>query len=149
MAERLVKRFSSIEKLREASRDDLISVPTIGPKIADSIISFFKLKRNIDIIEKLSQAGVNMEEKQPERDQGELPLSGMEFVITGKLESFSRETAEERIKELGGTAKSDVTKKTRYLVVGADPGSKLEKAKSMGIEQIDESKLLKMLGQKD
>ena len=149
MAERLAARFPSIEKLRNASREELISVPTIGPKIADSLISFFKLKRNIEIIDKLSKAGVNMEEKQSEKDQGDLPLAGNEFVITGKLESFSRETAEERIKELGGAAKSDVTKNTRYLVVGVDPGSKLEKAKSMGIEQINEAQFLKILGQKD
>ena len=75
-------------------------------------------------------------------------MAEQEFVITGKLEKFSRETAEELIRTLGGTAKSDVTKKTTYLVVGLEPGSKLAKARTLGIKEISESELLAMLGQK-
>jgi DNA ligase (NAD+) len=79
---------------------------------------------------------------------GNLPLEGREFVITGKLISFSREEAEERIKALGGSAKSDITRKTNYLVVGEDPGSKVARAQAMGIKQISEDELLDLLGLK-
>ena len=145
MAERLVKQFTSVDELEKASFDDLTSIPTIGPKITDSILSFFKLERNRLIVEKLKKAGVQLKQETAAKT-GNLPLSGLEFVITGKLQSFSREDAEERIKALGGAAKSDVTKNTTYLVVGEDPGSKLAKAQAMGIKQIDEEELLKILG---
>jgi DNA ligase (NAD+) len=143
MAERLVKRFLSIDDLQSASFEELTSVSTIGPKIAESVLSFFKVERNKVIIDKLRKAGVRLAQK--EITAGRRTLEGMEFVITGKLKSFSREEAEERIKSLGGSAKSDVTKKTNYLVVGEDPGSKVERAQTMGIKQIDENDLLRML----
>jgi DNA ligase (NAD+) len=79
------------------------------------------------------------------KETGGGTLKGTEFVITGKLESMSRPEAEEKIKELGGVAKSDVTRKTDYLVVGADPGSKLERAREMGIKIINESEFFKLL----
>lgn len=144
MAERLVKSFPSIEELEKASLEDLTSVPTIGPKIGESVLSFFKLERNRRIIDRLQKFGVRLAQETP-APAGKLPLEGLEFVITGRLESFSREEAEERIKSLGGSAKSDVTKKTTYLVVGADPGSKLTRAQALGIKQIDENELLKLL----
>ena len=142
MAERLVKRFASIDELEKATFEELTSVPTVGPKIADSILSFFKLERNKFIINKLKIAGVKLEQKA--QGTGKLPFEGLEFVITGKLQSFSREEAEERIKSLGGNAKADVTKKTNYLVVGEDPGSKVGRAQAMGVKQIDENDLLRM-----
>jgi DNA ligase (NAD+) len=147
MAERLVKQFPSIDALEKASRDDLMSVPTIGPKIADSVISFFKLERNRLIVDKLRKAKVNIEQK-VKKTQG-LPLEGLEFVLTGKLLSFSREEAEERIRSLGGSAKGDVTKKTDYLVVGEDPGLKVARAQSLGIKQIGETDLVKILKQEN
>jgi DNA ligase (NAD+) len=143
MAERLVNKFPSIDELENASLEDLTSVPTIGPKIAKSVKAFFELKRNQEIIRKLKDAHVRLRETKT--DIRNLPLSGLEFVITGKLESFSREEAEERIKVLGGTAKSDVTKKTNYLVVGTDPGSKVDRARELEIKQIEEKELLTIL----
>mgnify|MGYP001028475322 CR=1 FL=1 len=144
MAELLAKHFGSMDRLQNASREELLSIPTVGPKIADSIIAFFGQEENRRIIERLRKAGVRLEEEivKPE----ELPLAGMEFVITGRLETFSRQEAEARIKALGGTAKSDVTKKTTYLVVGADPGSKLAHAQALGTKQLTEEQLLKLLG---
>ncbi len=147
MAERLVKRFPSIDELEKASLEELMSVPTIGPKIAESVISFFQVERNRQIVEKLREAGVQMQMKVPAKAE-DLPLAGLEFVITGKLQSFSREEAEEKIKALGGAAKSDVTKKTNYLVVGEDPGSKVGRAQALGIKQINETELLEMLERK-
>jgi DNA ligase (NAD+) len=147
MADRLVKRFPSIEALMKATENDLISVPTIGPKITESILDFFKLERNRLIIDKLNRAGVTLRQETQAGPEN-LPLAGMEFVITGKLLTFSREEAEEKIKALGGSAKSDITRKTRYLVVGEDPGSKVARAQAQGVPQITEDELLKMLGVK-
>jgi DNA ligase (NAD+) len=147
MAERLVKHFNSLEQLEKATRDELMSVSTIGPKIADSIIDFFKLERNNNIIRNLRAAGVRLQQENSV-NTGNLPLSGKEFVITGKLQSFSREEAEEKIKALGGSAKSDLTQKTSYLVVGEEPGSKLARARALGIQQLNEGQLLELLGLK-
>jgi len=142
-AEVLAERFGSIDKLSEASKDELMAIEAIGPKIADSILAFFKQEENRKIIQGLREAGVKMAEKVKTEA---LPLDGQEFVITGRLESLSRQEAEEKIKALGGTAKDNVTKKTTYLVVGADPGgNKLAKANELGTEQIDEKELLRIL----
>ncbi len=145
MAELLAKHFSSIDRLSNASREELMSVPTVGPKIADSIVAFFQQEANRNIIERLRKAGVRLEEEaKPE----ELPLAGMEFVITGRLEALTRQEAEAGIKELGGSTGSSVTKKTTYLVVGTDPGSKLAKAQTLGTKQLTEEQLLHLLRQR-
>ena len=145
-AELLAKSFGSIDRLAKATKEDLEAIDSIGPKIADSIIAYFKNEENHRIIEKLKAAGVLP--KPVETKEKELPLTGLEFVLTGKMQSFSRPQAEEKIKALGGSAKSDVTKKTNYLVAGEEAGSKLERARQMGIEVIDEAKLLRMLEKK-
>jgi DNA ligase (NAD+) len=146
IAERLVKSYSSIDALANASREELMTVPTIGPKIADSVYTFFKLDRNQELIRKLKNARVQLSQNIIETAQ--LPLSQIEFVITGKLQSLSREDAEQKIRDLGGSTKSDVTRKTRYLVVGEDPGSKVSRARELGIQEIDEAELLRLLGMK-
>lgn len=144
-AELLARHFNSIDGLRDASRDELMRVSAVGPKIADSIIAFFRQGENRRIIQKLEKAGVikKLEEALPEVK--ELPLAEQEFVITGRLEAFARPEAEARVKELGGLAGSSVTKKTTYLVVGADPGSKLDKARSLGIRLLNEEEFLQLL----
>jgi len=146
MAEILAQQFGSIDRLANASQEELLSIPTVGPKIAESIITFFRQEENRRIIERLKEAGVRLEEEAIKPQ--ELPLAGQEFVVTGRLEAFSRQEAEARIKALGGTAKSDVTRKTTYLVVGADPGSsKLARAQELGIERIDEKEFRRRVGQ--
>ncbi len=145
-AELLAGQFHSLDELAEASREQLMSVETIGPKIADSITAFFRQEANQDIIKRLREAGVKLEEK-PVKARA-LPLAGTEFVLTGTLEAFSRKEAEERIKALGGTVGSSVTRKTTYLVVGADPGSKLEKARSLGIKTLNEAEFRQLLERK-
>ena len=132
--------------MANASREELVSVPAIGPKIADSIIAFFKQQENRDIIERLRAAGVRLEEK--EAKPGELPLAGQEFVITGRLEAFSRQEAEARIKALGGAAKDNVTRKTSYVVVGVEPGSKLARAQALGTKQLNEEEFCHLLEEK-
>jgi len=143
-AEILASEFHSLDALANASRERLMSIPTIGPKIADSIIAFFRQEANRNIIRKLKEAGVRLEEEAAAKPEA-LPLSGMEFVLTGTLAAFPRKEAEERIKALGGTTGSSVTKKTTYLVVGADPGSKLAKAQQLGTKILNEEEFLELL----
>ena len=143
----LAEHYKDLDDLSNAGREKLMTVASIGPKIADSITAFFHEERNRVILEKLRRAGVW---PQQEVAQQGLPLSGQEFVITGTLQAFSREEAHSRIKALGGTAKDNVTKNTTYLVVGADPGeNKLIRARALGTAQINEEKLLAILGQKN
>ncbi|MCL0094404.1 NAD-dependent DNA ligase LigA, partial [Dehalococcoidales bacterium] len=143
MAEILAKYFGSIDGLARASREELLSIPTVGPKIADSIVAFFRQEENRHIIKRLKEVGVRLEEAviKPEA----LPLAGMEFVITGRLEAFTRQEAEAKIKALGGSIGSSVTRKTTYLVVGAEPGSKLARAQALGIKQLSEGEFLNLL----
>jgi DNA ligase (NAD+) len=139
-ADLLAEHFTSIDALAKASTDKLLAIPSIGPKIADSILAFFRQEQNQRIIEKLSRAGVKLR-----ADEGiikELPLSGFEFVITGRLESCTRQDAEARIKALGGKAGSDITRRTTWVVVGTDPGSKLARADTLGIEKLNEEQFL-------
>ena len=145
MAEILAKEFHSVDKLANASRERLTSIPAIGPKIADSVTTFFIQEENKKIIQRLKDAGVNPkgEKTKPE----ELPLARQEFVITGTLATFTRQEAEAQIKALGGTTRDNVTQKTTYLVAGADPGSKLARARALGIEQLTEEEFLKKLRQ--
>jgi DNA ligase (NAD+) len=142
-AELLAEHFNSIDELAEASRDKLQEIPSIGPKIADSILAFFRQKQNQKIIDKLRKAGVKLEAEKAKR--GDLPLAGLDFVITGRLETFPREEAEAKIKELGGKAGSDVNRKTSYLVVGEDPGSKLARAQALGTRTLTEKEFLELL----
>jgi DNA ligase (NAD+) len=145
-AELLAEQFHSIDQLAEASQEELSTIPSIGPKIAESIVAFFRQKGNRRIIEKLRKAGVRLErEEVKEAKPEELPLAGLEFVLTGKLESFSRSEAEAKIKALGGKAGSDVTRKTSYVIVGTDPGSKLAKAEKLGIKKLSEAEFLDLL----
>jgi DNA ligase (NAD+) len=148
-ADLLAEHFDSLDNLAKASEEDLRSIPSIGPRIAESIIAFFRQEGNRQIIEKLRKAGVKLKrEKVKEAQAEELPLAGLEFVLTGKLESLSRSEAEAKIKALGGTAGSDVTRKTSYVVVGADPGSKLAKAQKLGTKTLNETEFLELLNKR-
>ena len=109
---------------------------------------FFSREENRDIIRRLHEAGVRMTAE--ESPQSDLPLTGREFVVTGKLESSSRPEAEEKIRALGGTAKGSVTRNTTYLVIGEEPGvSKITQADKWGTQKITEEDLLRLLEGKD
>ena len=145
-AELLAEHFASIDALARASEEELSTISSIGPKIAEGIVTFFRQEGNKQIIEKLRKAGVRLQREKGEQVKpADLPLAGLEFVLTGKLESFPRSEAEARIKALGGKAGSDVTEKTSYVVVGADPGSKLAKAQKLGTKTLSEAEFLKLL----
>ena len=145
-AELLAQHFAGIDALAKASEEDLSAISSIGPRIAEGIVTFFRQEGNKQIVEKLRKAGVKLErEKGKEARPGNLPLAGLEFVLTGKLDSFSRPEAEAKIKALGGKAVSDVTRKTSYVVVGADPGSKLGKARKLATKTLTEVEFLELL----
>ena len=143
-AEVLASHFGSIDRLAAATAEELQEIPSIGPKIAQSIIFFFRQEDNKKVIDKLREANLKLSSDDNIATR-ELPLSGQEFVITGKLNSFPRHMAEARLRALGASTGSSVTKKTTSLVVGADPGSKLDKARSLGVTIIEEHELLKLL----
>jgi DNA ligase (NAD+) len=145
-ADLLAEHFDSLDDLAKASEEDLRSILSIGPRIAESIVAFFRQEGNKQIIEKLRKAGVKLKrEKVKEVQSQALPLAGLEFVLTGKLESLSRSEAEAKIKALGGKAGSDITRKASYVVVGADPGSKLAKAQKLGTKTLSEAEFLELL----
>lgn len=143
MAQTLAGKFRTMDAIANASREELLNISAIGPKIADSITAFFQVEQNREIIRRLKEAGVKMEETAAAA-QG-LPLSGKEFVLTGTLQAFSRQQAEAKIKELGGSTKDNVTRKTSYVVVGADPGSKRDRAVAMGIQILNEKEFLDLI----
>lgn len=145
-AENLVRRFSGLRSLSAASLEDLSEVEGIGPVIASSLRGFFGERTNLDLLDRLERAGVKTELAVEERQTAAGPLEGRKFVLTGTLGSMSRPEAEELIKSRGGVASGSVSQKTDYLVVGAEPGSKLDKAKKLGVTILDERAFLGLLG---
>ncbi len=143
-AQFLADHFGSLDKLEKANVDELLEVEEVGPKIAESIAAFFAEKRNREVLEKLRDAGLKFEKKKAARRESS-PLEGKQFVLTGTLPNYSRDEAQKMIEDAGGRVTGSVSKKTDYVVVGAEPGSKLDKAKSLGITTIDEGELLKLL----
>jgi DNA ligase (NAD+) len=131
----LADHFHSIDELRKADLTTLTAIPEIGPKIAESIVRFFRDRRNLEIIEQLRQANVRLS---AERRAARGPLSGKTYVITGTLSRYTREEAKQLIEAKGGTVASSVSKHTTALIVGESPGSKLEKAKELGIPTMSE-----------
>lgn len=139
----LARHFGSLEKLRQSSLEELTDIHEIGPKMAQSIVSFFREEQNLKVIDKLIKAGVRMEEELPE--VGEQPLAGKTFVLTGGLEMFSRKEAQEVIEKLGGKVSGSVSKKTDYVVAGVDPGSKYDKAVQLGLNILNEQQFKELL----
>jgi len=140
----LADSFGSIEKLQKASEEELQSAYEIGPRIAQSVVRFFRDKRNMEVIEKLKKAGVTLEVKEHEK-QVRGALAGKTFVLTGALTNFTREEAKAMIEEHGGKVSSSLSKKTDYVIVGAEPGSKYDKAKALGIKILGEEEFMKLI----
>ncbi|HHU85388.1 MAG: NAD-dependent DNA ligase LigA [Pelotomaculaceae bacterium] len=133
----LAGRYKSMEALMTAREDDLVAIPEIGPKIAAAIVDFFAGKENRQVLEKLVQAGVNTRDAGAGTGGGG-PLSGKVFVLTGTLESFSRQEAREEVEKRGGKVSSSVSRNTDYVVAGEKPGSKYEKAVALGVKALTE-----------
>ena len=140
----LATHFGSLDKLAKATEEELVEAEEVGPRVAEAIQEFFQEKRNREVIEKLRKAGLQFEQKQTRQTGG--MLAGKQFVLTGTLPTYSRDQAKQLIEERGGRVVGSVSKKTDYVVVGADPGSKLEKAHALGIKTLDEAELRKLLG---
>lgn len=144
----LANYFGSLKNLKNARFEDLQKVKDIGPIVAKSIYEWFRKKRNIIFLEKLMKAGIKIE-SQPSRRVGrstvDRRLKGLTFVLTGVLEKMTREKAKEKVRDLGGDVSESVSKNTDFLVVGKEPGSKLEKAKKLGIKTLAEEEFLKMI----
>ncbi len=140
----LAQRFGSLEKLKAADEEALTAIPDIGSTVAGSITEYFSFPENNQMIERLFAAGVHPEELNA---ASEGVFSGMSIVVTGTLPTLSRKQAEDLIRSRGGNAAGSVSKKTAFVVVGEDAGSKLEKARSLGIETVDEAELIRRAGQ--
>lgn len=139
----LASQFGSIDRIARATYDELVSINEIGPVVAESIVDYFSNNRNLQFIQKLRKTGIQLEEKAPAKKGTR--FDGLTFVFTGTLSRFSREEAERLVKEEGGRASSSVSKKTDYVVVGENPGSKLHKARQLGIKTITEEEFIRML----
>ena len=148
-AQTLTQQFRSVDQLAKASAAAIEGVYGIGPEIAQSVYQWFTLPANQTLIQRLKTAGLQFatEDRQDAypTSEGNLPLSGKTFVITGTLPTLKRDEAKELIQKAGGKVTNSVSSKTDYLVVGEDAGSKLEKAQALGIAQLDEAQLLEML----
>lgn len=139
----LSEHFESMYDIMSAKVDNLLNIHEIGPVMAESIYNFFHNLRTRQVIKRLEKAGVNLKrQKEISRDRKFL---GKAFVFTGALSGFSRSDAEELVAQFGGRASSDVSRSTDYLVVGESPGSKLEKAKDLGVKIIDEAEFKKLI----
>ncbi len=145
-AQLLAAHFGSMDKLAEAGEEELTGVTEVGPKVAEGILEFFSESANRKLIERLRAAGVNMKDERAAPKSSK--FAGMTFVFTGTLANRTREEAEALVAAHGGKAGSSVSKKTSYVVVGADPGSKYDKAKSLGVEILDEAHFEKLLASK-
>jgi len=142
-AQILADEFGSLESLAAADRQSLESIDQIGPIVGLSVFDYFKDDRNKKVIKELLEAGVNPKHKKEKKSDS---LAGKTFVVTGALQNFSRPQVEQIIKKFGGKASSSVSKKTDYVLAGADPGSKLEKARRLAVKVIDEKEFLEMIG---
>jgi len=138
----LARQFGSLEELSRATREELLAIHEIGPQVADSVTDFFAKPRNRDILSALQQAGVTPQIE--ERRHGG-PFDGKTFVFTGSLTRFSRKQAQETVERLGGRASGSVSKKTDWVIAGEAAGSKLDKARQLGIQILSEEEFLNMV----
>jgi DNA ligase (NAD+) len=142
-AELLADYFGDLDKIASASAEELQAAEEVGPKVAESIREFFDEARNCELVDRLRAAGLQFHHAVKKRAGG--PLQGLTFVITGTLPDMSREDAKAKIESAGGKVAAAVSKKTHFLLAGEDAGSKLEKARELGVEIIDQKQLLSKL----
>lgn len=143
-AQFLAEEFGDLDKIAEATEEELQRAEEVGPKVSQSIRKFFREKHNRDLIERLRKEGLPFTYAVKRKTGG--PLQGMNFVLTGTLPSLTRDDAKSRIEAAGGKVTGSVTRKTDYVVAGEAPGSKLDKANELGVKVIDEARLIEMMG---
>jgi DNA ligase (NAD+) len=142
-AQLLAEHFGSFDALMRASRETLEAIPNIGPSMAEDIYNFFHEKHNREIIRRLLKAGVRP--VAPRQRKKASALAGKTFVLTGALESMTREEVTQQLQAVGAKVASAVSRKTDYVVIGTDPGSKATKAAELGIETLSEKQFLKLI----
>lgn len=142
-AQKLARHFKSLEKLSKATEEEIEDVHEIGPSIAKSVCKFFSTADNIDVVERLKKAGLQM--AIAETADSSNTLEGLTFVLTGSLQQFTRDEAKDKILTRGGKVTGSVSKKTDYVVVGENPGSKYEKADKLGIKILSEDEFLNFI----
>ncbi len=148
VARALARHFGSMDRIRNAEREELEELNMIGPKIAESVCDYFENPSNIEVVDKLASAGVNMVEDSVESNgNGAASLKDMRFVVTGRLANYSRSAIQDRIKELGGSVTGSVSKKTDYLVAGEEAGSKLSEAQKLGVKVLSEEEFESLVSQ--
>ncbi|HBO78125.1 MAG TPA: DNA ligase, partial [Cupriavidus sp.] len=145
-AKDLAKHFGKLDNLLAADEAALLEVNDVGPVVAQSIANFLAEPHNVEVIEQLRAAGVHWAETEPTA-RAPLPLAGKTFVLTGTLPTMSREDAKEKLEAAGAKVAGSVSKKTDYVVAGAEAGSKLEKAQTLGVAVLDEEGMLKLLAE--
>lgn len=145
VAESLTASFHSIDDLIAADEETIATVEGIGPQIAHSVRQFFAVKDNLAVVERLRAAGLTMAQQEAADQEGSRPLEGLTFVLTGTLSSFTRDEAGEALKALGAKVSGSVSSKTSYVVAGVSAGSKLEKARALGVPVLDEQALTDLL----
>ncbi|HEY9068029.1 MAG TPA: NAD-dependent DNA ligase LigA [Burkholderiaceae bacterium] len=144
-AKDLAKHFGSLDRVLAASEAQLLEVNDVGPIVAQSIHTFFAQPHNREVVEQLRAVGIHWPESDGTADKTPKPLLGLTFVLTGTLPTLSRDEAKDRIEAAGGKVSGSVSKKTHYVVAGAEAGSKLDKANELGTPVLDEAGLLKLL----
>ncbi|MCB0724659.1 MAG: NAD-dependent DNA ligase LigA [Ignavibacteriae bacterium] len=144
-AKLLADHFGSMEALEKASEDDINNVYEIGPTIAKSVTDYFKVKDNVNLLNKLKKAGLNFESARKDPSKINKDIEGKTFVLTGTLEKYKREDAKQLIEDAGGKVSGSVSKKTDFVLAGAEAGSKLDKANSLGVKVINEKEFEKLI----
>ncbi len=139
IAKVLAQHYGTLKKIQHAQREELQAIHEIGSEIAASVESFFQEERNLQVIQRMRNLGVHVEEIELAAKESPQPLAGKSFVLTGTLEDMTREEAKLKIEALGGRVMSSVSKKTDYVVAGTEPGSKLEKAQTLNVPVLEES----------
>jgi DNA ligase (NAD+) len=143
-AQFLAEEFGDLDKIAAASEEELQRAEEVGPKVAQSIARFFGERRNRELVERLREEGFSFTYAVKRKKGG--PLDRLTFVLTGTFPTLKREDAKARIESAGGKVAGSVSKKTDYVVAGEEAGSKLDKAKELGVKVIDEAELLRMIG---
>jgi DNA ligase (NAD+) len=145
VAKVIARSVGSLDKLFAISADELMAINEVGPGVAESVLEFFRVPENRKLIDDMRAAGLVVEEDAVEARSLE-GVSGKTFVFTGKLERRTREEAESLVESLGGRAAGSVSKKTDYVVAGPDAGSKLEKARGLGVRVLTEEEFENLIG---
>jgi DNA ligase (NAD+) len=144
VADWLARRFKKLDRIQQATEEQLLEVEGVGPVLAGNVRAWMTMPRNEELLRKLRDARVDPEDDTPAPPEDH-PMRGKTVVITGRLDTMSRQDAQARVKELGGKAAGSVSRKTDYVVAGPEAGSKFDDAQRLGVNVIDESAFLKFL----